>query len=61
MHVLKAFQKYIVCRYGYKLVRVEDKCSKPFNSHVGENAVYAFINSMVEESKYCRDVMKKLF
>ena len=28
---------------------------------MGENVVYNFINSMVEESKCCSDVMKKLF
>ena len=41
------YQKYIVCNYGYKLICV--------------NAVYNFTNSMMEESKYCSDVMKKHF
>ena len=27
--------------------------------HLGKDAVYNFINNMVEESKYCSDVMKK--
>ena len=40
---------------------VDDKFSEPFNSYVGEDAVYNFINSMVEQSKYCSDVMKKHF
>ena len=29
--------------------------------HLGKDAVYNFINNMVEESKYCSDVMKKHF
>ena len=31
----------------------------PFKSYLGEDAVYNFINSMVDESKYCSNVMKK--
>ena len=32
-----------------------------FKSYLGENAVYNFINSMLEKSKYCNDVMKEHF
>ena len=35
--------------------------SKPFKSYLGKDAVYNFINSMTEESKYCSEVMKKHF
>ena len=28
---------------------------------LGEDAVYNFINSMIEESKYCSEVMRKYF
>ena len=35
--------------------------SKPSKSNVGKDAVYDFINSMIKESKYCSDVMKKYF
>ena len=38
---------------------VDDTPSKPFKTFLGEDAVYNFTNRMVEESKYCRDVMKK--
>ena len=44
--------------YGYKLVGVNDKFSNPFRSCLVEDAVYNFINSMIKESKYCREVMK---
>ena len=55
------YQKHIACGYGYKLVQVDDKFSKPFKSYLGEDAVYNFINSLVEESKCCSDLMKKHF
>ena len=38
---------------------VDDKFGKPFKSYLGEDAVYDFINSMIEQSKYCSEVMKK--
>ena len=34
---------------------------KPFKLCLGEDAVYNFITSMVQESKYYGDVMKKRF
>ena len=53
--ILKNYQKLVECNFGYKLVCVDDKVSKPLD------AVYDFINCMIEESKYCSDVAKKLF
>ena len=53
------YQKNIACSYSYKLVCVDDKFSKPFKTYLSENAVYDFINSMIKESKYCSDVIKK--
>ena len=54
-------EKPVACSYSYKLACVDDKCSKPFKSYLGEDAVYNFISiiSMIEESKYCSDVMEK--
>ena len=54
-------QKHVAFRYGYKLVCVDDKFSKTFKSYSGEDTVYNFINSMIEESKYCSEVTKKHF
>ena len=47
------YQKHIACSYGYKLVCVDDKLmislvSQPFKKHLGEDAVYNFINTMIE-------------
>ena len=55
------YQKHVACSYGYELVYVDDKFSKPFKSYLGEDAVYNFISSMIEKNKYCSDVMKKHF
>ena len=55
------YQKNVVCSYDYKLVSVDDKLSKPFKSYFGEDAVCNLINSIVEENKYCWEVMKKHF
>ena len=31
------YQKHVACSYGYKLVCVDDKFSKPFKSYLDEN------------------------
>ena len=53
------YKEHVTCSYGYKLVYVDDKFSQPFKSYLGKAAVYNFISSMIEKSKYCSDVMKK--
>ena len=55
------YQKHIACSYRYKLACVDDKFSKPFKTYLGKDAVYNFVNSIIEESKYCNEVMKKHF
>ena len=55
------YQKHIVFSYGYKLGCVDDKFSKPFKTYLGKDAVYSFINIMIQESKCCSDVMNKHF
>ena len=55
------YQKHIACSYGYKLVCVDDKFSKPIKTYLGEDTLSNFINGMIEESKYCSEVMKKTF
>ena len=57
---MNKYQKHIACSYASKLVRVDDKFSSPFKSYYLEKDVaYSFINNMIEESKYCSDVVKK--
>ena len=55
------YQKHAACSYGCKFVCGNDKLSKPIKSYLGKDAVYNFISSMIEESKYCSEVMKKHF
>ena len=33
------YQKHVSCSYGYKLLCVDDKFSKPFKSYLGKDAV----------------------
>ena len=35
--------------------------AKPFKTYLGKDAVYNFMNSMIEENKYYSEVMKKSF
>ena len=55
------YQKHIACSYGYNLVGIDDNFSKRFKSYIGEDAAFNFVNSIVEESKYSSEVMKKHF
>ena len=52
--------KHFACSYGYKLVCAYDKFSKPFKSYLSKDAIYKFVSSMIEESKYCSDEMKNI-
>ena len=60
MQILK-YQKQVSFSYGYKLVCVDNNFSKPFKLYLGKDVVKNFINSMIEESKYCTNIMKKHF
>ena len=43
------------------MLYVDDKLSKSFKSHLGEDAFYNFINSIIEESKFFTDMIKTHF
>ena len=55
------YKKQIICIYDYILVYDNHKFSKLFKSNLGEDVVYNFISSIIEESKYCNNLMKKHF
>ena len=55
------YREHIACSYGYKLTCVDDKFCNSFKTYLIEDAAYNFINSMIKESKYCSEVMKKHF
>ena len=56
---MKKYQQHVAFSYSYQLVCVEDKFIQPFKAYLLEDAVYDCINSIIEESKYWSDVMKK--
>ena len=58
----EAYQTHKGCDYGYKVVCCyKDKYSKPIQTYWGENAIYKFMEKMLEEVEYCKSIFKKRF
>ena len=58
----QAYQKHTNCGYGYKVVCCyDDMYTKPNQLYRGENSVYKFMEKMLEEVKYCKNVIKYKF
>ena len=58
----EAYQTHEDCGYGYKVICCyDDKYSKYTYIYRGENAVYKFMEKMLEEVEYCKAVIKKQF
>ena len=58
----EAYQKHTDCGYGYKVVCCyDDKYTKPVQIYRGKNAVYKFMENMLEEVNWCKSKMKKHF
>ena len=58
----EAYQTHEDCGYGCKVVCwYKKKYSKPIQTYRGENAVYKFMEKMLEEVEYCKAVVKKRF
>ena len=54
----EAYQTHEDCSYGYKVVCCyNDKYSKPIQTYRGENAVYEFMEKMLEEVEYCKGIV----
>ena len=45
------YQKHIACSYGYKLVFVDEKFRKSFNTYLGKDAVYNFTILLIVKLK----------
>ena len=45
------YQKHIACSYGYKLVFVDEKFRKSFNTYLGKDAVYNFTILLIAKLK----------
>ena len=58
----EVYQKHTDCSFGYKVVCCyDDKYTKPIQLYRGEKAVYKFLENMLKEVKYCKNIMKKHF
>ena len=57
----EAYQTHKDCGYGYKVVCCYDGNNKSSRIYRGENAVYKFMEKMLEEVEYCKTVIKKRF
>ena len=58
----EAYQTHEDCGCGYKVVCCyDDKYSKPIQTYQSENAIYKFMEKMLEEVEYCKAVVKKWF
>ena len=59
---MEAYQSHEDCGCGYKVVCCyDDKYSKYTRIYRGKNAVYKFMEKMLEEVEYCKTVIKKHF
>ena len=59
---IESYQTHEDCGCGYKVVCCyDDKYSKPIQTYRVENAIYKFMEKMLEEVKYCKAVVKKWF
>ena len=58
----EAYQTHKDCGSAYKVICCyDDKYSKPIQTYRGENAVYKFMEKMLEEVEYCKAVINKHF
>ena len=54
------YHDHLPCSYAFKVVCIDNRFRKPI-VHRGENAAYEFIKAILEEYKYCKNIMKKHF
>ena len=58
----EAYQTHKDCSYGYKVVCCyRERYSKPIQTYRGGNAIYKFMEKMLEDVEYCKAVIKKCF
>ena len=54
----KKNHEHVPCSYAYKFFCIDDRFSKPIVVYRGENAGYKFIETILEERKYYKKIMK---
>ena len=57
----KRYKKHIPCSFAYKVVCIGDRFIKPVVIYRRKKAVNKFIEAIVKENNYCKNVMKKHF
>ena len=59
----EAYQKHWHCMIVVAHIRscYDDKCTKPVHSYPGENAANKFLQTMLQEVQYCRNVIRTKF
>ena len=55
----KKHQDHIPSSFAYKIACVDDRFTKPIVVYRGENVVYEFMKSVLNEYKYCRNLKNK--
>lgn len=58
----RAYQHHKACGYGLNLVCTYDNnFSKPVQMYRGEDSIYKFIEQMLKEEEYCKELMEERF
>ena len=57
----KKYQDHNSCSFAYKLIGVGDEFTKPIVVFRCKNATHKFIEAILKEFEYCKNVMKKQF
>ena len=55
------YQDHITCKFAYNVVCIDDKFSKPVVLYRGKNAVYRFIEAVLDKYYYCQKIIAKHF
>ena len=55
------YQDHIPCSFAYKVVCIDDKFSKPVVLHRGEYVVNKFIEAILKQYDYYKEIIKKHF
>ena len=56
----KEYHGHIPCSFVWKLICVDDRFSRPIVVFEGKNAAFKFIEAILKESEYCKNVTKNI-
>ena len=57
----KKYHYHVPCSFAYKIVFIDDRCTRSIVVYKGENAAYDFIKTIFKEYEYCKKVMREHF